>query len=316
MSLNILDISILCPIKFRQRGYVNPLPYNWKYFDDWNFPDTIKPWEEQVCYCHPWQKNDIIYIPILSNYAPHNITVVDENQVQIPGATFVANYIPTSIEGTGQKFYLVSIALNAYNDGAVQVWFDAGSPVLVELESEWLYIKDLHENTILLKYSHNENDFDIPFETGVELMFRIFGGLTEFKPAADRTVFIDQTRSAVQLSSKAYYTQKLLIGDARGVPDWVIERVNQIFQCSYVSIDGRQYVANDGASFDPNREENYPMSGWGIEVRPADQKNRKRYEADGNSNNPTTVVYNIEGDEFGAITGPGSSNIIQIAPFI
>jgi hypothetical protein len=310
MATNIVDIPILCPIKFREVGYSNPAPYNTRYMDDWNYPDTVHDFEEKQPYAHPWQQNDIIYIQLLSNYAPHNLYLFDCDGNQVN--SFIGVYNATSIEATGQKVYEFAIAVNIYPEGYYKFILESGNPVLKRMEGEWLDLRALHENSIQFKYLHNENDFDVVFETGIEMMFRVYGGLKDFKPASDRTVFIDQTRDIVQLSGKSFYTQKLIIGNAFGVPDWVIERVNQIFQCSQVLIDGRQYVANEGASFEPSREDNYPMAGWALEVRPADHQTRKRFTADGNSNNPTTVVYNIETDAFGQLTGPASTNVIQI----
>lgn len=310
MAINIVDISILSPIKFRESGFTNPAPYNTRYMDDWNYQETIRDFEEKQPYLQPWQKNDIIPLQLLSNYAPHNLYLYDceGNQVN----SFSSVYKPSSIEGTGQKAYEFAIALNIYDEGVYQFRLQSGSPILKNMESEWFHLKTLHENSVQLRYKHNENDFDVVFETDIEFTFRTYGGLKEFKPASDRTVFIDQTRDIIQLSGKSFFTQKLIIGDSFGVPDWVIERVNQIFQCSQVLIDGRQYVANEGAAFEPNREENYPMAGWSLEVRPADHQTRKRFEADGNSNSPTTVVYNIETDAFGQLSGPASTNVVQI----
>lgn len=310
MAINLVDISILCPIKFRERGYTNPAPYNTKFIEDWNYQDTVHDFEEQQPYAHPWQKNDIVYIQLLSNYAPHNLSLYDCQGNQVD--TFAATYKASSVEGTGQKVYEFAIAMNVYNDMICQFRLDSGAPILKQMESEWLDLRDLHADSVLLKYKHNENDYDVVFETGIEMMFRVYGGFREYKPASDRTVFIDQTRDIVQLSGKSFYTQKLIIGSAFGVPDWVIERVNQIFQCSQVLIDGKRYVANDGATLEPTREDNYPMAGWALEVRPADHQTRKRFQADGNSNNPTTVVYNIETDGFGQLTGPASTNVVQI----
>ena len=311
MADNIVDISILCPIKFRRQGFTNPLPYNSKYHDDWNYPDTVRNFEEQIPYWQPWQKNDIIYVPILSNYAgPHQLELYNCDDILID--TFQLNYEASSIEGTGMKFYIATVALATYAEGVYYFLLKSGSPVLDTLESEKIYVKTLHENTIQIRYTHNENDFDVVFENGLEFQLRVYGGMTEFKPASDRTVFVDQPRNMVQLSGKSYYTQKLLLGDANGIPDYLIERINQIFLCSDVLVDGKQYVASDGAQLEPSREKDYPLAGWALEVRPAEAQNKKRFTADGNQGTPTTIVYQIQSKGFGSISNPASNNTIQI----
>ncbi|HUR65469.1 MAG TPA: hypothetical protein VMZ03_03895 [Chitinophagaceae bacterium] len=313
MAENIVDISKLCPIKWRKQGYTNPAPYNTKYHDEWNYPDTIPNFIDPVEYLQPWQKNDIIPIPLLSNFGPHQLELYNcaRDLVQ----AFVLTYKPSSIEGIGVKAYEAAISLSGYDEGVYYFLLKSGNPVIGILESEQFDIKELHENSILFQYKHDENDFDVVFETGIELRFRVHGGLTEFTPVSDRTVFIDQPRNIVQLSGKSYYTQKLLIGDSLGVPQWVIERVNDIFLCSEVLIDGRQFVANEGAKVEANREELYPMAGWALEVRPANAKKSKRFISIGDPGGPvTTVVYNIEQSSslFGTFSDPASTNIIKV----
>jgi hypothetical protein len=312
MPDNIVDISILCPLKFQVKDYANPAPYNTHFAEDWAYPDTIPDFYEQRPYLQPWQNNDIIYIQIISNYAPHNIELLDCNGNQVD--TFAAAHVPTSVEDTGQKVYEAAIALTSYDGGAHYVRISSGTPILSIVESEMFDIKELQENSVLIKYKHDENDYDVVFETGIEFQLRTFGGfpIEQYKPGADRVVYIDQSRDAVLLSGRTYAIDKLIIGDAGGLPRYMIEKINAIFQCSSLTIDGKGYVVNDGATLEPAIESFYPMAGWGIDLRPASNKLRKRFAVDGNSSNPTTVVYNIETNGFGSITGPASSNIIQI----
>jgi hypothetical protein len=315
MANNIVDISVLAPMDFYEENYVNPAPYNTHYDEDWAYPDTIPEYYEHPMYFQPWQKNDIIYFPLLSNYGPHNLELLDCNGNQID--TFVLAYVPSSIEDTGQKFYLASVALNSYPSGYYYFRLSSGSPVLKVMVTAGIHIDDLHPYSFQIRYKHNENDFDVPFETGVEFQFRTFGGFPpeQYKPGSDRTIYIDQERNGVILSGKTYDIDKLIIGDAGGVPKAIIKKVNKILECSSTIFDGKQYVVNEGANFEAVTESEYPMAGWGIDLRPAFNRGRKRFEADGNSNSPTTVVYNLDNsdqDLFGSMTGPASSNIIQI----
>lgn len=310
MASNILDISILSPMKFVKEGYANPLPYNTRYMENFLYADTIGSLYEQVPYLQPWQKNDIVPFQVLSNYAPHQLEIYDCQGNQID--TFVMTYKVSSIEGTGQKVYEAFIALDGYDEGVYQFKIKSGSPVLEPYVSEWFDLKEYHENTFLLECTHDENDHDAVFETGIEFRLRVHGELREFQPGADRTVFIDQPRNIVQLAGKSFSTEKLIIGDTFGVPNYMIEKINNFFLCSTVLLDGKQYVGNEGARFEASREPLYPMSGWAFEVRPANASGKKRFVADGSQGSPTTVVYNIESKGFGPSSSPASSNIIKI----
>jgi hypothetical protein len=310
MSSNIVDISILSPFQWTKEGYANPVIYNTKYRDDWQYPDTIGSLYEQKSYLQPWELTDILPIQILSNYAPHQLELYDceGNQVDV----FAMAYVATSIEGTGQKVYQALIALNGYDEGTYQFKIKSGSPILETYVSNFFSLKQKHEDTVLFEVTHDENDHDVIFETGIVMKLRVYGELREFQPGADRTIFIDQPRNAVQLSGKAFSTEKLIIGDSFGVPDYMIEKINALFLCSNVLIDAKQWVGNEGARFEAKREELYPMTGWAFELRPAKSGTRKRFVADGNQGTPLTITYRIQSRGFGAITTPASTNVIQV----
>lgn len=314
MAHNIVDIAIISPLKFVEEGFTGEAKYNTKYFDDFPYEDTIPDFYSQQCYRQIWQKNDNIPIQILSNYAPHNLQLFDCNDEPVPGASFVFNHKPSSIEGTGQKALEVDLGLNTYEEGYYRYRLYAGSPVLKTYRSEWFHLKEKHDNSILFEYKHDENDFDVVWETGIRMCFRVHGGFPpeKYKPGSNRTVFIDQPNNITQLAARSFSIWKLLLGDSFGLPQWVIEKINQIFLCSEVYIDGKQFVANDGAEVEPTTEEFYPLAGWSLDVRPAKALNKKRFVAEGNIDGVLTVVYNIEGKGFGSMTGTASSNIIQI----
>lgn len=310
MADNIVDISILSPFQWTKEGYANPLPYNTKYRDDWQYPETIGGWYEKQPYYQPWQKNDIPPFQVLSNYAPHQLELYDCDGNQID--SFVLTYKSSSIEGTGQKVYEAFVALDDYNEGIYQFKLKSGSPVLETYVTNFFSLKALHENTVLFEVTHDENDYDMVFETGIAMKLRVYGEIREFQPGADRTVFIDQPRNIVQLSGKSFSTEKLIIGDSWGVPDIKIEKINNLFLCSKVLIDGKQWVGNEGARFEAKREDLYPMSGWAFEIRAAKANTKKRFVADGNQGSPTTLVWLVEQKGFGQITGTASSNVLKI----
>jgi len=315
MAQNIVDIAILSPLKFVKEDFTGPSKYNTKYYDDFLYHQTIPGFYTQQCYRQIWQKNDNIPLQILSNYAPHNLQLFDCNDEPVSGASFVFNHKPSSIEATGQKAYEVLLGLNTYDEGAYRYRIISGDPELDTYVSEWLDLKEVHEDSILFEYKHNENDFDVVWETGIQMCFRVKGGFPpeKYKPGSNRTVFIDQPNNITQLGARSFSIWKLLLGDSFGLPQWVIERINQIFLCSEVLIDGLQFVANDGAEVEATTEEYFPLAGWSLDVRPAKAQGKKRFVADGVQGSPLTIVYLIEkGRGFGTISTEAGSNILQV----
>jgi hypothetical protein len=57
-----------------------------------------------------------------------------------------------------------------------------------------------------------------------------------------------------------------VFGCGSGVPNWVGDRLNRIFACDDISIDGTGWMRNDGAKLEATREAGYPFSGWAIEL--------------------------------------------------
>lgn len=69
------------------------------------------------------------------------------------------------------------------------------------------------------------------------------------------------------INSVPFDVFKFILGGWKGVPPWLIKKVNRIFGCSTLSLDGRLYTKEDGAAFEPNSLDGYPMSGWSINLR-------------------------------------------------
>ena len=311
MADNIIRIPRLNPIKFRTQGFANPAGYNTKYFDEWNFDDTIRDFEQSVGHLQPWQKGDTIPLVFMSNYSPFTIQL--QNCAGEVVDSFLMTQAPASTDISGLLAWVKLIPLSSYDEGVYRFVVLCGEPVVRTLESEWFQIKELHDNSYLLKYTHDENDFDIPFEIDITFQLRSLGGLSDFTPKTDRVVFIDQVRDAVQLDAKPYSLEKLYIGDGFGVPNWFIERINYIFLCSSVWIDGKQYTANEGAQVEPNREKDFPLAGWALEVRPSDVQQSKEFTDEAGEDGPiTTLVYNIENRGFGDDGTDAADTNVQI----
>lgn len=311
MAENILEISGLVPMKFKDTDYTNPAPYNTKYFENFHYRETIPYYLSADDYFQPWQKNDIIYLHLRTNYGPHIVEVINAQGYKVTDLTL--SYVATSIESSGLVVYQGALALNSLAEGKYKLQLKSGDPLVITTESDWFCLKELHQGSILLTYKHSENDFGVAFETGVEFRFRVHGGFKEFQPQSERVVFIDQPNNIVQLSSKSFHTEKLIIGNAYGVPKWVIDKVNQFFDCDSVLVDGKQWVAVSGARFEANRIDRYTKEGWTIEVRPAKRRSGNRFVNDAPAAaNDYYVTYNIEGGVLGDRNAPASSNVIQI----
>lgn len=139
--------------------------------------------------------------------------------------------------------------------------------------SEPILIRDEHPNTLLIEYQNYRNDFGIPFEElqGDRLGFRVEANLVEFEPASENEMYTDQVRDNIQLHSVPYRRWRLVIGGRSGVPDWVGEKVNRIFSCSDVWIDGKKFVRDGDAQMETQRVDNYnPFASYSLIITEAE----------------------------------------------
>lgn len=310
MANNILIQSGLNPLKFITKGAAIDARYRTKRMEDYIFRDSLHKWQTQVKWWQPWTQEDTITIQFWSNYAPFSIRMIDCITGAQVGAAVSMDYVVSSIEDTGLKVYQKSIALSAIDKGIYYFEIDCGSPVLRVLQSEIIRIDEFPESLLIEYYNEEENDFDLLWEKGLTMSYRIPGGLREWTPGVESVIHIDQNQGAIQLSSSTFYTERLIVGTAEGVPDWVAQRVNDIFQCSNVKLDGKQYIRSENATLEATREEDYPIAGWSLEVRPSDPSATQR-TSDEPSDNPSSIVYNIDNRGFGPITTTGTITPIK-----
>lgn len=108
------------------------------------------------------------------------------------------------------------------------------------------------------------------FGTGFAPMLLVEGAIIYKSPASKDSDFEDQPLDLTLLSSVPFDLYELIIGDARGVPDYMIKMINRILSCKYKKIDNRYYEKSTGAKWEPNEQDGYPARGWRLEMREAE----------------------------------------------
>lgn len=127
-------------------------------------------------------------------------------------------------------------------------------------------------DSVLFTYTNYRDDFDTVFDTEIDYRVEAVWLPADAAFLVNAENFHDQNGIAHQLSALPYETRILTIGggiNAFGVPNWVARKVNNIFSCSSVYIDGEEYVRSDGAT--PERIDiatDYPLFMYKITVEP------------------------------------------------
>lgn len=309
--MNEINIPYINPVKFVEIDYENIPAYLTKHFDDFLASEQIsdKEWMHQICYSQKWQKSDTIKIQVESNYSPINLSLIDGDGEVV--STVVAQNKGTNKYEAGKYIFEAVISLAGVDEGFYCLQLTAGSPVQKTFISEPICVMEVHPTTVLLEYKNSRYHADVIFETGIEFMFRVEGTLDAFKPGGKRVMYEDERLNPTVLSAKPYRVFDLLIGNYTGVPDWVIDKLNWIWSCNSVYIDGKSFAMEEGG-LDIKPQENYPFRGVTIKVREGINRGSKIVQSEGNTDKKLLVVYNIESKIFGDIAASGANNTIPI----
>lgn len=310
---NYLDIEPLNPVKFIDQQATTPAQFHTKHFDDALFVDQKGKWQGSATYSNPWQTNDAITIQMKANLAPIVVDLLDEYGQSALQVT--ANAITTSLIGQDYDVYEANIPLNTVPVGCYQLLITCGNPnnEPILAISEPLCVQTEHENTVLIEYTNSSNKDGVIFENQLLFSMRIDARITTMDPGSRDTLYEDQILKETMIRSYPFRVFKFVISYAGGVPDYIIDKLNRIFGCDLVTIDGKQFVKNEGAKWARVGVEHYPMAGWSIELREGgNATGTKRINGGVNPNEALAVVYNIETAGFGPIDNTGTNTLIQL----
>ena len=302
-----LEVSMLNPVNLVDKNRELPLNYNFKHFDKWtSYEQIIRPYEVDKCYRQKWQNNDILKLQFKANFSPIVLKVRDSKGL------VVFSHQMSILRTIGDDIYFEDqIAFDFFNPGIYKLEVVAGDPALITLVSEPFQIAENWPNTILINYYNSFNN-NILWETGITMNFRIDGVIPFDSPNSTRTVYIDQPGSGVTVKGIPYRLFKLYIGCDGGIPNWVIDKLEEIIDQTNVTYDGKGFAPTDGAKFEANKIDRYPWVQWNIEMRETNNTRSKRFEIDGLQDKKVVVDYVIETKLFGPTYGSANDNSITI----
>jgi hypothetical protein len=295
----------LNPVHFTKMTPDQVPQYLSKHMDDWQFPDTILPWEQRVCFHQCWQTSDSIRLQFMSNYSPLNLKLIRYADDVVVYDVNLAQVLQNMDDPT-YYIYQADVALNPFPAGYYYLKLTVGSGGVLILVSGIMEISEIIENTLLLGYQHRRYRADTFFETGFAPTFRIHGTLKMKEPRSIDTVYEDQEANLEMIKSVPYQVMNLSIGGSEGIPSWVIKRINFMLGCSSFRVDGRYYTKNESAKLEESTEEFYPMSGWSIEMREKLNRSSIIYENELVVDGSIVVVANVDSKGFAPNDSGGS----------
>lgn len=304
---NIINLPFINPYKFVVETLTIDDKYNTAPFDDAFVDNQILEWQQQSVYYQKVQNNDGIYFQFNSNYGPVSCVLVNCNN------TVVATGIITPVVSTyfkvpfvGYNCFIDISNTSTITEGIYYIKLSVGSPSTIIL-SEPLYIKEKHKNTMLFEYSNDSNAFDVIFQNKEIFSLRCEAAMLGFQPGSSEVVYEDEPANLTTLSAYPFRTWKLKIGEAKGVTDWLIDKINRLLSCNTVKIDGKHYTKNEGSKLEPNGKDEIITKGWIIELRESKARTSSTIINDTPQNDSIVIAYPADSSLFG---GVGSVNII------
>ena len=309
MANNSLHIPILNPISFIDATKVNLPQYLSRPYSDYKFTETILPGEEQVVYAQKWQTTDIMNLQFISNFDSLSITVFKSYGIAT-SASCNATPKRANRDLPGFFAYEASISWAGFAPGVYYVQVSRLEQIL--LISEPICIANIHAGTLYFQYYNSRFHEDVIFETGIKFNFRVEGELGRGVFGSNDSVFADQKLNYYTLNSKPHSGIMLKVGGTFGVPDWVLEKLNYIWSCNNVSIDGNQYAKSGESKFSLIEEERYPLRSFEMEIRFGKNRGSKIISPELTTGQRLLVVYNISSRVFGDVSQNASNNTIRI----
>lgn len=297
-------ISPLNHIRFVPVGSTQSARYNTQHPDqDW-FANLILSWQTKVEYMQKVQNSDRFDLQILATVNKDQTetegfsTAVDlfnckgEYIKRISSPQVTASF---KFEEDGLKWVVQSISGSTFWEGVpegqyylyMEVPFDTDNDTVPNLYkafiSEPIDLKAKHPKTILIEYSNSFNKDNVIFEqVPKKFALRVEGALLDVQHKVRRTVFIDQGENPKLLSATAYKTCKLIVGgDQVLIPDYLIEKLNHAFALDSVYVEGREFVGVEGAAFEKETLDDYPLFSANIEIQEAETGAGNRFRDGG-----------------------------------
>lgn len=283
--------------------------YNSKTFDDWDFPETVLPWEQSVNYRQPWQLNDTIQLQLQTNIGPVNFILKTCDGATIDTIQF--DQKQQSVTEPGLFIYECSVPLSGYSAGYYYVEIDFGGGVFV-IRSGVLDFATLHANTLLSEFKHVTFREDIIFETGFFPSLRFHGTLKFDRSPSKKTVYEDQVLNELVLRSQKFRKWILSIGGSKGIPDYLHDTIAGIIGCSDFRIDGKYFTCPADADLEPNSIDNYPMRGWKVDLRERYTRGARVYENDEPIDGELVVMVNVDSKGFGNSNSGSQTAVIDV----
>lgn len=168
----------------------------------------------------------------------------------------------------GSTYKYVSADTN-FNTAHRYVYFTIGQSTILAKSSVYeLNPKDTNLFKTL-HYNNAKNDWNQVF-TATDLKMYIPCGFNPTNYTSKRRVenYQDQDIQNINIYAQPYETEMLTIGTPTGLPNWMYRKLNAVFACDTIKINGAQYRVAEGAELEKKMQTYDGLNILEIELQP------------------------------------------------
>ncbi len=310
---NLLFIPEINPVIFYEVERDNLPKYQTRYMDKWMFAERLKPWQQRKDYAQPWMTTDIITLQFQSNFDPITVKVVNAKGIAIHTTLALVGlpniYIP------GAYSYEVSINLGAIGivkSGCYWLQIELGSgdeqKILIS-DRQFISVEEL-KDTILIEYWHTSYYKDVLFETGVKFQIRLFAVFGFMEKFRKDDKYRNGNFNNIILASKSVKQWWLFIGGRFGLPDDIINLLDELLTCNNVWIDDKKLALAEESKIEYFEVDDYPRRGLKVLMEDGINRNSQVFALDIDPTKRLITTIMVSTKVFGDTHNQSSSNTI------
>lgn len=260
---NTIKQPYLNPLKFQLIEPAAIPQYVSKHMDDWLFSKTVRSYQQPTSYNYILLPNDFIPLQYISNFAPLTFRIFKCDGTQVYSQAFQTRQ--QDFFNPGYFIRQINVNISALSLDTDQLYYATIA------EASWISepfeIREEFEDSLYIEYSNSERYGGIIFDSPFAPTIRVPGILKLEQPSSVDTLYEDQDQAETMLHSVPFRVWKFILGGKRGVPPYLIDKMNRILGCDSLKIDGRFYTKAQGSNWEAVELDGYPMAGWSINLR-------------------------------------------------
>lgn len=276
-----MQFPLMNDIRFVPEGYSVPNKYRQQQFDrDWAH-NMILEFQRNLVYFQPKQHDDDNCVQIGTNCSDLELQIWDTKgnilDTLYPDASIVL--AGDEYHGQGMTRYQWQFKLQDVIPSFTGICYyviKGTTPMFlndVYAVSEPIKVKAKWEDTVLINYNHNRNEYGVAFSLNPIFSIRVNGYLLYDDTTSSDTELEDQYNSNKTLHSATIRKFKLTIGGYTGIPKYLHNKLVEAFRCREIKVDGWFYSKDKGAQLEYEKSDTNTLFTCSImlqEAYPAD----------------------------------------------